>query len=999
LFAAQVEKSPDAIALIFGEDEVSYRELDRRANQLARYLISQNIGPEDIVAIGLDRSVEMVVSLLGVLKSGAAYLPLDPEYPVERLTFMLTDSNAKRLVTTKDIYARLLGEADSAQTMSSLGDGEVALSGSSPSSSPDSLRAGTRTNRSSHVGALDSSAASSMSGRKDLSDNLNATSAIQALPAALLLDDAVLEAELATLSAAPISDNERAQSLTPDNLAYVIYTSGTTGKPKGAQVTQAALNNFLSSYAVVSFSNNLKKGCFNAGVGFDVAVWEIFTRLIGGHSIVLGIAGINNIESLIEDIQKYSIDSLYLPAGIVGLLNDEITQRGQKLLVEEVLTGVESLSSSELSSLSINLGDPLIVNGYGPAECTICSTWLIVSNLHIDGGVVPIGAPISNTQIYVLDATLNPVPIGSIGELYIAGAGLSRGYLGRAGLTSERFIANPFSERGAPYGGAGSRMYRTGDLARWREDGNLEYVGRADHQVKIRGFRIELGEIESALSQIEGVGQVSVQAREVAGEKRLVAYVVKGQASTSGQYLSDLSERQLGNWGTVFETIYSDLETKASDEPDFSGWLSSYDDAAIPVAEMQEWQNATLERIRQLRPRRVFEIGCGSGLLLLDLARDVEFYAGADFSGATIDALGKRVELLGLEGVALYHQTADSAFPQLERASDTIIINSVAQYFPSVDYFISVVESCLEHLQSGGRLFLGDLRMLPLLDLQSASIEFFKADADCNLDVLRERARRRVRSEEELLFDPAIFEYLRRKHPEIADIELTLKRSVYANEMSLFRFDVVVHVNRTSPERLEGVELKVLDAQEEGLSVSKLRETLEREEDRLLVRRLPNGRLWGEAEIAARIDRAHEDDGLFTKSDLLAQRADRDGPSLIDPEEIYKLAESCGYRVALMFSPENAERYFDAYFVRSDLAADVTGIPVGLQYSGVEGAERPWSLFANQPTVRDADRLFTSTLQTSLSRTLPDYMVPSSFVVLEKLPLTANGKLDVRALP
>ncbi|MFM9162187.1 MAG: AMP-binding protein, partial [Methylocystis sp.] len=239
LFAAQVEKSPDAIALIFGDEEVSYRALDARANQLARYLISQNIGPEDIVAIALDRSIEMVVSLLGVLKSGAAYLPLDPDYPVERLTFMLGDSKAKRLITTSSIYDRLLSEIDSRQASStypnapamSYQDAEDAIS--VPSSSDGPTQVGKEADGSSHVNTLALGAASSVFREEEASDQLNAASTMPSLPAALLLDDDVLQAELATLSNAPITDKERVQSLTSDNLAYVIYTSGTTGKPKG----------------------------------------------------------------------------------------------------------------------------------------------------------------------------------------------------------------------------------------------------------------------------------------------------------------------------------------------------------------------------------------------------------------------------------------------------------------------------------------------------------------------------------------------------------------------------------------------------------------------------------------------------------------------------------------------------------------------------------------------------------------------------------------------
>ncbi|MFM9152963.1 MAG: AMP-binding protein, partial [Methylocystis sp.] len=236
LFVVQVEKTPDAIALIFGDEEVSYRELDARANQLARYLIAEKIGPEDIVAIALDRSIEMVVSLLGVLKSGAAYLPLDPDYPVERLTFMLGDSNAKRLITTSSIYDRLLSETDSLRSAAfDPAASRTSYHGADANaseflSSDDPTHVGKESGGSSHINTLALGVVSSVSREDGACDQLNSASTMPSLPAALLLDDDALQAELATLSNAPIRDKERVQSLTPDNLAYVIYTSGTTGK-------------------------------------------------------------------------------------------------------------------------------------------------------------------------------------------------------------------------------------------------------------------------------------------------------------------------------------------------------------------------------------------------------------------------------------------------------------------------------------------------------------------------------------------------------------------------------------------------------------------------------------------------------------------------------------------------------------------------------------------------------------------------------------------------
>ncbi|MFM8647452.1 MAG: non-ribosomal peptide synthetase, partial [Methylocystis sp.] len=513
---------PDAIALIFREEEVSYRELDARANQLARYLIAEKIGPEDIVAIALDRSIEMVVSLLGVLKSGAAYLPLDPEYPVERLAFMLRDSNARRLITTSEIYERLLGEMDATRSAASDPAAPRASHQSADViSSVFSSSDGSERDRSDFADVLALDAHSHVSGQEEASSKGDAASAWESLPAALLLDDDVLQEELATLSNAPISDRERIRPLTPDNLAYVIYTSGTTGKPKGVGVSESSLCAFISSFD--GFVGEGDRLLAVTTLAFDIAGLELYLPLLNGASVgLLSSEQTRDPHTLVVTAHSFKPNVIQATPSLWRALLDEGLRGSFNCWI-----GGEAAPKS-LMDLLCQYGE--VINLYGPTETTIWST----SQIYEYGSeIVSIGRPLANEQAYILDTSLSPLPIGSVGELYIAGVGLARGYLGRAGLTSERFIANPFSARGAPFGGAGSRMYRTGDLARWRADGNLEYVGRADHQVKIRGFRIELGEIESALSQIEGVGQVSVQAREVAGEKRLVAYLVGSNAASS----------------------------------------------------------------------------------------------------------------------------------------------------------------------------------------------------------------------------------------------------------------------------------------------------------------------------------------------------------------------------------------------------------------------------------------------------------------------------------
>ncbi|MFM9163058.1 MAG: non-ribosomal peptide synthetase, partial [Methylocystis sp.] len=524
-------------------------ELDARANQLARYLIAENIGPEDIVAIALDRSIEMVVSLLGVLKSGAAYLPLDPDYPAERLTFMLGDSNAKRLITTSSIYDRLLSEIDSLRSAASDPAASRASHQSADvisqefSSSDGLTHVGKETGGSSHGDTLALGVASSVSREEEASDQLNAASTMLSLPAALLLDDDVLQAELAKSSPAPIRDKERVQSLTPDNLAYVIYTSGTTGRPKGVLITQGDVVSLAwrPSYCEITAASVILQ---YAPISFDAATFEIWGALLNGARVAIAPAGKVDLGALGDFLQRLRVNTAWFTASFfaAAVENNPDLFRDMK----HVLTGGDVVSPTALKNIQTRYSQLAVYNGYGPTETTTFAVTRLFIEDDSSSPTLPIGSPISNTQIYILDASLSPVPIGSIGELYIAGAGLARGYLGRAGLTSERFIANPFSARGVSFGGAGSRMYRTGDLARWRADGTLEYVGRADHQVKIRGFRIELGEIESALSQIEGVGQVSVQAREIAGEKRLVAYLVgRGGVSSTTSAGTSLSTSSL----------------------------------------------------------------------------------------------------------------------------------------------------------------------------------------------------------------------------------------------------------------------------------------------------------------------------------------------------------------------------------------------------------------------------------------------------------------------
>src|ERR1700730_9418317 len=441
LFAGQVARAPDAVAAVFADGCVSYGELERRANQLGHYLRARGVGPEVVVGVCVERSLELIIALLGIVKAGGAYLPLDPDYPRERLAFMLADAKLGFVITQNTFVSKL--------------------------QIPPGI-------------------------------------------SYLLID-------LEDITDQPVVSP--ATHLDPSHLAYLIYTSGSTGHPKGAGNTHYGLLNRLiwmqSTYLLKQEDVVLQKTPYS----FDVAVWEFFWPLITGARLALAAPGEHRDPARLADtIQKQAVTTLhFVPSMLEAFLVQEEAQLCGN--IRHLICSGEALSADAQAEATKVLPRARLENLYGPTEAAIDVTRWPCSG---DGFTrVPIGRPIWNTRVYVLDGGLQAVPVGVAGELYISGAGLARGYLGRAGLTAERFVADP-------YGAAGSRMYRTGDVARWRGEGFLAFLGRADEQIKLRGFRMEPGEIEAALVRAEGVAQAAVIARAdgPGGERRLVGYVV-----------------------------------------------------------------------------------------------------------------------------------------------------------------------------------------------------------------------------------------------------------------------------------------------------------------------------------------------------------------------------------------------------------------------------------------------------------------------------------------
>src|SRR6185369_3470415 len=410
-----------------------------------------------------------------------------------------------------------------------------------------------------------------------------------------------------------------------------------------------------------------------------------------------------------------------------------------------------------------------------------------------------IGRPISDLRGYVLDQHLDLLPEGVPGELYVGGGGVARGYLRRPALSAERFVPDPFSN--AP----GARLYRTGDLVRHRE-GDLEYLGRVDQQVKIRGFRIEPGEIESALEQHEDVREaVVVASGDIAEEPRLIAYIVPEQNHVTQNGDHELSAEQVAQWEMVFNENYSQPSSQPDPTFNITGWNNSYTGTPIAEEEMREWLDQTVARVLSLGPQKVLEIGCGTGLLLFRLAPHCVRYVATDFSPIALDYIQQTLSLRNenLPQLELLQRRADNFDGIDEDAFDLVILNSVIQYFPSIDYLLHVIESAAKVVKPGGSIFIGDVRSLPLLEAFHRSVQLHQAPETLPVEQLEQRVKRHMAQEEELIIDPVFFTSLRKQFSQIGDVDVLSKHGNYQSEMTQFRYDVILRLGEpldTQPE-------------------------------------------------------------------------------------------------------------------------------------------------------------------------------------------------------
>lgn len=897
LVAEQAARTPKATAVECQGQRLTFRALEHRANQLGNYLRKLGVGPDTLVGVCVDRSVDMVVGLLGVLKAGGAYVPIDPEFPRERIALMLEDAAPPVLVAHAALLARL-----------------------------------PRTDA--HIVCID----------RDSQTIAREKTA---------LDPAITDAR---------------------DLAYVIYTSGSTGRPKGVEISHGAVVNLLVSMEQQPGLSSRDALLAVTTLSFDIAGLELFLPLTVGARVV--------VATRQDAVDPHRLMELMTEAAITTL---QATPATWRMLLDAGWTGIPKLKAlCGGEAITRDLADRLLErcqelwNMYGPTETTI---WSTVCRLK-QGEPITLGRPIANTRVYIVNDRLEPAPVGVPGELLIAGDGVARGYRNMAELTAKRFLPDPFRMD------AGARAYRTGDLARFLPDGQIEFIGRSDFQVKIRGYRIELGEIETTLLSHPKVREAVVVARKDArGEQALVAYVAVPTDAKSGNT----------HWGEVWEALFENALREGANRREalekvdsiIFGWTADQQDQAETEKQVGEWIDTTIRRIEALRPDKVLEIGCGMGQLLLRLAPGCSEFLGTDITAAAVEALRRRITTPGkqLPRVTLMQRPAD-VFDDIPTAHfDTVILNSVSQYFPTPEYLVRVMEGAVRATRPGGRIFVGDVQSYALLECYHATSQLKRLPADASVGVLRQTIQRRLAGEHELMVDPGFFQALRKHLSRISHVEIQMRRGRAVNETTQFHYDAILYVDVN----VTLVQVQTWrDWESEKLDLHSLRQFLKETPSEVVgVRRVPNARL--QKELAA-LELIRTEDSTTTVGEI-RKRLEVSAQG-VDPEDVWTLADEVGFAAEVSWHGSGLSGLMDVVFQRNDAGGDSTFVH---KQDGDHAP--PWQQFANMPARRSVGAELVPRLRDLIKSRLPDYMVPSAFIVLDSLPRTSNDKVDRGALP
>ncbi|MFD7769403.1 amino acid adenylation domain-containing protein [Streptomyces sp. NPDC059787] len=900
IVAVQALRRPDGEAARDARQSMTFQQLDAAADHYAGVLAGRGIGRHDAVGVLASPSVLQVAAMLGVLRSGALYVPLDPRLPAERLAGM-TEAARCRLVL--------------------------------------------------HDGAAPEA------------------SAALALP--LLSFEKALGEPGTTPAATPC---------TPDDPAYLIFTSGSTGRPKGVVVPHRAGLSLAQAAAAVYGLTPADTVLNMASPAVDVSVEELFASWEAGAAVLVRGSDIGDVTALVE---QEGLTVLNLPAALwhewtrQAAAGETRIPAGLRLVV----AGSDRVDPARVRQWHEGVGAGVrLLNAYGVTEAAVTSTWYDTAELAQDAPHtphVPIGRPLPNTVVHVLDEHREPVPAGMPGELYIGGSGVALGYLDAPEETAARFLPDPFRE--------GHRVYRTGDRVRMLPSGALEFRGRLDNQVKIRGTRIELAEVERVAGETPGLGGFVADLRtDEQGTPRLVGYLRMAQ----GESAASLDEARVDEWRQVHDAeVFNEVEDDQDAALNASGWLSSYDLKPIPAKDMAEWRDEAVARVMESPARRVLEIGCGTGMILLAVAPHTEAYTGTDISPRALRYVDAQLPAAGLDDgrVRLIEAPAHDLSAVADERFDLIVLNSVVQYFPTARYLDDVLHQAWRLLAPGGRIVVGDVRDATLLHAFHLSVHRYRNPEGGDLRGLLDSVEEAVENENELCLAPDWFHALGTRLPEFGLADIRAKSGRAGTEMNGFRFDVVLHKDSADTAALAGAHLV------DGTDLTLPRFTAllrEATPGGLLIRGARDARTAAHTALHGALTDprcASLDDGL---------RRSREGSAAVHPADLEEQARRAGVAIAVVTAGDGL---LDVAVTPGSLPARTVPVPQDRrrELRNTRDAED----FANRPLRSALRRDLLRRVRAHMSRTLPQAMIPSRMVFVEDFPLTVSGKVDRSRLP
>ncbi|MES2731695.1 MAG: AMP-binding protein, partial [Bacteroidota bacterium] len=718
---------------------------------------------------------------------------------------------------------------------------------------------------------------------------------------------------------------------------------------------------------------------YTASYTFDISVWQMLAALVkGGQTIIYPSDLILEPASLLRKLEADGVTILeVVPSYLASLLQEEA---GVSLSqIQYLLVTGEAVSQPLLAQWFAHsrFGRIPVVNAYGPTEASDDITHHIMREAPSRTNV-PLGKPIQNLKIYVLDATKQLCPVGVPGEICVSGVGVGRGYLNNPSLTAEKFLQDPFQSEP-------TRLYCTGDLGRWLSDGTLEYLGRIDEQVKIRGYRIELGEIENVLQQSEWVSQAVVLAKADGGNtKRLVSYYVPDQQLVRVKE-ETLYLQQEENWHELWETEYSRTEEAGESPEEFNltGWNDTFTGKAIPEDQMRAWLDAIVAKILAQRPQQVLELGCGAGLIYYQLVGHIQKYVGMDFSMVSVGNIQSRINKAAREYPTTILKVGGAHRVDLvaDEAVDLVILNSVVQYFPGEQYLSRVLSQSIALLKKsgGGRIVLGDVRDNRLQKIFKTRLLLAKFQERAGIREFAWGVDQELLKEEELCLAPEYFFHLKTLYPDVTHVDIQLQQGDYINELTLYRYAVVVTVGIEKP-----VVTPTWQSWESIADKQTLITQLQNGISSLALKEVPNPRLWKEILL----ERGLKDPAVMTVGEL-AKYGEKPDSTIAGVNELLAVAKTQGYQCRLLLNedPFKINLFIEQTPVDAFIAPAYSNKPLSSHVAT-----------SNVPLYGDICELFGQDIRQYLQKRLPEYMVPGDLIALAALPLTRNNKIDRKFL-